>query len=386
MAMEVVTLDIINAMINCWRYADNEKLFRIKRGAVTAVYISDKLTKKEKSYQVFMASLLKDIGDIGSYKSCSMKRASDIRFVKYKNYRSAEIVRTMPEIMPFQYDIADIILESDEKIDGSGFPAGKDKILLESQIIGAAEEYVICFDIEKMQETNSYSEEVLNVLKIVEDEKKLVDFLKNKELLEGEFNRNLNKYNVYKSMISGVEEEQFLSGVAAIIDAKHSYTAGHTKRVAAYSYTIAKELKYSDEELSKVRHAAYLHDIGKLGVDVELLDKVEKLSNEEFDKIKEHARYSYEILADIDGLKKFAFGALHHERVDGKGYPFGLKGDELPEGAKIIAIADVLDALTSNRSYRKPFTFKEAFELMEMMVGTAFDRNIFESSKRCFNI
>ena len=171
----------------------------------------------------------------------------------------------------------------------------------------------------------------------------------------------------------------------SVTQPKHN-TAGHTKRVAAYSYTIAKELKYSDEELSKVRHAAYLHDIGKLGVDVELLDKVEKLSNEEFDKIKEHARYSYEILADIDGLKKFAFGALHHERVDGKGYPFGLKGDELPEGAKIIAIADVLDALTSNRSYRKPFTFKEAFELMEMMVGTAFDRNIFESSKRCFNI
>ncbi len=80
------------------------------------------------------------------------------------------------------------------------------------------------------------------------------------------------------------------------------------------------------------------------------------------------------------------YGALHHERIDGKGYPFGLKGNELPEGAKIIAVADVLDALTSNRSYRKPFTFKEAFELIDMMTETALDEKIVKAAKICFNI
>lgn len=77
---------------------------------------------------------------------------------------------------------------------------------------------------------------------------------------------------------------------------------------------------------------------------------------------------------------------MHHERIDGKGYPFGMKGEELPEGAKIIAVADVLDALTSNRSYRKPFTFKEAFELMDLMIETALDSKVLEAAKRCFNI
>lgn len=384
--MEVVTLDIINAMINCWRYADNNKLVHIKRTAVLATYMSDILTNEEKSYQVFMAALLKDIGDIGSCNYCNMNKETDIKFAKYKNYRSAEIIRTMPEIMPFQYDIADIILESEEKIDGSGFPAGKDKLLLEAQIIGAADDYSLERDIEKMEESKSYSKNIIELLRKVEDEKKLIEMFENQEKIDNEFKSYIKKYNVYKSMISGVEEEQFLSTVAAMIDAKHSYTAGHTKRVAAYSYAIAKELEYSPSELSEIRHAAYLHDIGKLGVDIGILDKPDKLSDEEFEKIKEHARFSYEILEDSPGLKKFVFGALHHERVDGKGYPFGLKGEELPEGAKIIAIADVLDALTSNRSYRKPFTFKEAFELMEMMVGTAFDKEVFEAAKMSFNI
>lgn len=384
--MEVVTLDIINAMINCWRYADNNKLIHIKRTAVISAYMSDRLTNEERSYQVFMAALLKDIGDIGTSNRCGIVEESDKKFGKYKNYRSAEIIRTMPEIMPFQYDIADIILESEEKIDGSGYPAGKDKILTEAQIIGAADEYALDKDIEKMKLSKSYSKEILEILIKVEDEKNLIEMFENQEKIDDEFKSYIKKYNVYKSMISGVEEEQFLSTVAAMIDAKHSYTAGHTKRVAAYSYAIAKELEYSQSELSEIRHAAYLHDIGKLGVDIDILDKPDKLSNDEFEKIKDHARYSYEILEDSPGLKKFAFGALHHERVDGKGYPFGLDGDQLPQGAKIIAIADVLDALTSNRSYRKPFTFKEAFELMEMMVGTAFDKEVFEAAKLAFDI
>ena len=205
-------------------------------------------------------------------------------------------------------------------------------------------------------------------------------------LVEPVFQEELSRYNVYKERIEGVEEEQFLSTVASMIDSKHSYTAGHTKRVAAYSYTIAKGMDYNKDELSEIRYAAYLHDIGKLGIDDSILDKPDKLSNDEFEKIKLHAKYSYEILRESPGLKKFMYGALHHERIDGKGYPFGLKGNELPEGDKIIAVADVLDALTSNRSYRKPFTFKEAFELIDMMTETALDEKIVKAAKICFNI
>jgi len=109
--MEVVTLDIINAMINCLRYADEEKLLFIKKSAVLSKLLGDYINGGEKSYQIFMAALLKDIGHIGNYgindENMSLKDK------KYKNYKSAEIIRVMPEIFAFQYDIADIILEID---------------------------------------------------------------------------------------------------------------------------------------------------------------------------------------------------------------------------------------------------------------------------------
>ena len=382
--MEVVTLDIINAMINCLRYADEEKLLFIKKSAVLSKLLGDYINGGENSYQIFMAALLKDIGHIGNYGINDENMSLNDK--KYKNYKSAEIIRVMPEIFAFQYDIADIILEIDERIDGSGYPAGKERILPEAQIIGVVEDYIKSLNIEKMKLSGKYEDTLLRELEIIVNYDEVAVILSNTYILNEYFQDILAKYNVYKESIEGVEEEQFLSTVAAMIDFKHSYTAGHTKRVAAYSYAIAKEMDYTKERLAEIRYAAYLHDIGKLGVDIGILDKPDKLTNDEFEKIKLHALYSYEILRDSPGLKKFSFGALHHERIDGKGYPFGMKGEELPEGAKIIAVADVLDALTSNRSYRKPFTFKEAFELMDLMIETALDSKVLEAAKRCFNI
>lgn len=382
--MEVVTLDIINAMINCLRYADEEKLLFIKKSTVLSKFLGDYINGGKKSYQIFMAALLKNIGHIGNYGINDENMSPNDK--KYKNYKSAEIIRVMPEIFAFQYDIADIILEIDERVDGSGYPAGKESILLEAQIIGVVEDYIKNPDIEKMMSSGKYDIAILKELEIIVNYDEVAVMLSNTYMLNEYFQDILAKYNVYKESIEGVEEEQFLSTVAAMIDFKHSYTAGHTKRVAAYSYAIAKEMDYTKEHLAEIRYAAYLHDIGKLGVDIGILDKPDKLTNDEFEKIKLHALYSYEILRDSPGLKKFSFGALHHERIDGKGYPFGMTGEELPEGAKIIAVADILDALTSNRSYRKPFTFKEAFELMELMTETALDAKVLEAAKRCFNI
>lgn len=376
--MEVVTLDVLGALLNSLKYANKEQYEKLKKTFIISNYLAMEV-KEEKVYNVSMAALLRNIGSIG------IDEYPDEKSRRYRTYKSAEIIRIMPEIIPFQYDIADIILEIDERIDGSGYPAGKDNILEEAQIVGLVEEYIKKGDIEKI-ECKKFDIKLYETLKKLLASDGVKNIIENEKKLDIIFKKHVNSYNIFKEYIEGVEEEQFLSTIASLIDAKHKYTAGHTRRVASYSYSIAKEMRYSEEEMSHLRYSAYLHDIGKLAVELNILDKPGKLTNEEFDKMKKHAEYSYRILEDSPKLKTFAEGALHHERVDGKGYPFGLKGNDIPEVAKIIAIADVLDALTSNRAYRKPFTFKEAFELMEMMIDTAFDGKVFKYAKICFNI
>jgi len=378
--MEVVTLDVINAVINSLKYVNPEKLKNTKLRVALSTMLSKEINE-EYSYKIFMAALLKDISSLGQVTISEEPKEKRNRI-----YKSTEIVRSMPEIIPFQYNIADIILEIEEKLDGSGHPAGKTKIKPEAEIIGIAEDYIKYKNIQALKFEEKYNQEMVSKLENIITNEKKMEIINYPINLEEYISKYLITYNVYKEEIKGVEEEQFLSMIASIIDAKHSYTGGHSKRVAAYSYAIAQELFYSEEKLNEIRYASYLHDIGKLGVDISLLDKDSKLTEEEFEKIKLHAKYSYEILQETQRLKRFAYGALHHERIDGKGYPFGLKGDEIPEGAKIIAVADILDALTSNRSYRKPFTFEEAFELLDMMVGTALDTDIVEAAKRRFNI
>lgn len=374
--MEVVTLDIIGAVMNSLNYASPVKF----RGLKKRIYLSSELMKtidEGRAYQASLAALLKEIGNI--------KKIVDLKEPEKGNYKSVEILRKMPGIIPMQYSIADIILDVDERIDGSGFPSGKTKVASEAQVIGIIESYFEALDIEKLY-TPEFNEKYIKKLDELLKKEEVQKVLNSKELLDEWFEDEKRIFNVYKEEIEGVEEEQFLETIASIIDAGHSYTAGHTKRVASYSFKIAKDLGYEGDELIEVRYAAYLHDIGKLVISEELLNKPGKLTEKEYEMIKKHAEYSYKILEASPRLKRYSAGALHHERIDGKGYPFGLKGDEIPEVAKIIAIVDILDALTSNRPYRNPATFKEAFNIMESMVDIALDREIFEVAKISFDI
>jgi HD-GYP domain-containing protein (c-di-GMP phosphodiesterase class II) len=327
------------------------------------------LIKDESSFTVTTAAMLKDIGDM---------KSPDIKHVS--NYASAELIRVMPEIIPLQYEIADIILDSNEKIDGTGFYKKSD-ISIESQIVAIIDEFLLT---NKIPETG-YDNIVIKGLKKIIDIDYIKVMLNKTDYIDNLFDHILKKNNVYKIKLDSVEEEQFLSVIASIIDSGHEYTGGHTKRVATYSYVLGKELGYDKEKLSEIRYAAYLHDIGKLVIDVNILDKPDKLDNYEFEKIKAHALYSYKILQDSPQLKNISYGALHHERLDGKGYPFGLSAKDIPQETRIITFADILDALTSNRPYRKPLTFKKALEIMEnTMVGKSIDPEIFEIAKFLF--
>jgi len=141
-----------------------------------------------------------------------------------------------------------------------------------------------------------------------------------------------------------------VKALAAAIDAKDAYTHGHSFRVAKFSLAIGNKLNLNDKALADLEVAAYMHDLGKIGIPEEILGKPGKLTTEEFNEVKRHPVLTSKILEPIKLPDFIVEGAvLHHERLDGSGYPFGLKGQKIPLFARIIAVADVFDALTSSR-------------------------------------
>ena len=172
-----------------------------------------------------------------------------------------------------------------------------------------------------------------------------------------------------KNLTVGVTE-----ALANAIDAKDKYTNGHSIRVAEYSKMIAEKAGKSEDECYKIYYAALLHDVGKIGVPGEIINMNRRLTDEEFSHIKQHPVVGNQILSSIKEHPWLSLGAhFHHERYDGRGYPEGLKGDEIPEIGRIIAVADAYDAMTSNRSYRNAIPQNVVREEMVKGSGTQFD-------------
>jgi HD-GYP domain-containing protein (c-di-GMP phosphodiesterase class II) len=153
-----------------------------------------------------------------------------------------------------------------------------------------------------------------------------------------------------------------------IIDFRNRFTATHSSGVAASAEVLAKLVGLSEFKCRQIKIAGYLHDLGKLAVSPEILNKGGKLTRKEFDIIKRHPFYTYKILDRVKGLEEIKIWAsYHHERVDGQGYPFHTKGEKLPIEARIMAVADVFTALTEDRPYRKGMTLQEALSILEEM-------------------
>ena len=168
--------------------------------------------------------------------------------------------------------------------------------------------------------------------------------------------------------------EQTAEALANAIDAKDKYTHGHSSRVAMYSEKIARKAGMSDEECENIYFAGLLHDVGKIGISDQIINKEGKLTDEEYAQIKMHPVYGNQILASINKSPYLSIGAHHHhERYDGKGYPDHLKGEDIPEVARIIAVADAYDAMTSKRSYRDPIPQDKVREELVKGIGTQFD-------------
>lgn len=177
---------------------------------------------------------------------------------------------------------------------------------------------------------------------------------------------------------SSEENRQLFIGtvkaLAAAIDGKDPYTRGHSERVSRFSMAIGQRLGLSDEEVEKIRISALLHDVGKISIDDKILKKPAALTDEEYEIMKGHPQKGFKIMSQIPAMKEFLPGMyMHHEMVNGKGYPQGLQGDEIPLMGKIVAVADTFDAMTTDRPYQKAMKFEDALARIESFVGTRYD-------------
>jgi HD-GYP domain-containing protein (c-di-GMP phosphodiesterase class II) len=180
--------------------------------------------------------------------------------------------------------------------------------------------------------------------------------------------------------------ELFLGSIrmlAAAIDEKDPYTRGHSGRVAKYSTIIGEQLGLPAAELEKIRISALLHDVGKIGVDDRVLKKPGSLTPEEFELMKQHPTKGANIMRPVAQLKEMLPGIeMHHEHVDGGGYPHGLRADDIPLMARIIAVADTLDAITTNRPYQSAMDLEFAMNRVRALTGTKFDKAVVDALER----
>lgn len=189
-------------------------------------------------------------------------------------------------------------------------------------------------------------------------------------------------YDSVQKLQQKVEEvksfnHRFLTTMAASIDARDRYTSGHSLRVAHWGREIAKDIGLAPERVEEIYIGGILHDIGKIGIEDEILNKKGRLTPEEYDRIKQHTVIGYEIILQA-GMFNELLPAIrsHHERIDGKGYPDGLVGNEIPLMAKILAISDAFDAMVADRPYRKGLPVEEALQEIRRGSGTQFDEEL----------
>jgi HD-GYP domain-containing protein (c-di-GMP phosphodiesterase class II) len=225
-----------------------------------------------------------------------------------------------------------------------------------------------------------------------------VDNIKTKKpLLESDINilmgiANQIGISIHNAKLIEARFRQFqsiLQVLAATTDARDPITAGHSEKVTEYAVGICNELGLAYNYTEMIRVASLLHDYGKIGVDDAILKKPGRLTPEEYDHIKTHAPKTKSILEQVnfEGIYKEVpeIAGAHHEKLDGTGYPNGLKGDEIHFGAKIIAVADVFEALTSKRHYRDPMMVNDAFEHLQNNIGVHFEKQCVEALMRFYN-
>lgn len=197
-----------------------------------------------------------------------------------------------------------------------------------------------------------------------------------------------NRVEVYASVLDEIKKDinesetelvTSIKTLISVINAKDRYTYAHTERVVMFSRMMAEALGLSERDRKSLVYGAYMHDIGKINIPVEVLNKKMPLTDEEWECLKQHSQHGVEIIRNVESLKEIIpLIRHHHEKYNGTGYPLGLKGEEIPYIVRILTIIDSFDAMTSNRPYNIPKTYEEAFEELRRCRGTQFDPELVE--------
>ena len=298
--------------------------------------------------------------------------------------------------LPFDTDMSGVILYHHENADGTG-PFGKrwDEIPLFARIIH------ICDMVDVIGNSCDFSDG--NWVKAQSFIKKNRDILFDSECVDA-FLGVFSEEN-FVSMSQDAFEEELWKKIprqkrscdfntckniadffARIVDYKSEFTGKHSLGVAQKAAELAEYMGYSEADIEKIYMAGALHDIGKMAIGNEILEKPGRLSDEEFSRMKNHAGYTYMILSDVEDFEEVRdWAALHHEKLDGTGYPFGRTGAELNEPERIMACVDIYQALTESRPYKSGMTHENACAILEDMAGKGWiDAAITEKIKKCF--
>jgi len=353
---------------------------------------------KESALSIYIAGLLHDAATFDlsnrlAHHKDHMENIEDAN-VRIHTQKGAAIVASLPGFIP----IAKIILDHHEWISGEGYPRGlkQDEISLESQILRIADKIGFLIDTKEVTKIEGLQRALEDRIGR-EFSKDLYDCLV----------AQLKKNDIWKSVIDEKELARLTKKIFAqlpvekdegltcnknllfffgrILDAKHSYTEGHSRRVSYFSVLIVLALDLPDEKVETTELAAFLHDIGKVGIPKSILDKKGRLSREEFQITKKHASFSHKIVKRISTFENLAnIVGSDQEHWDGSGYPEGLKMEEIPIEARIIFIADAFDAMTSNRSYHKAISVQDAVNELKKCSGKDFDPNIVNVACKLF--
>ncbi|MFG1462764.1 HD domain-containing phosphohydrolase [Xanthobacter sp. DSM 24535] len=308
--------------------------------------------------------------------------------IETRCHRGAEIARGMR----FSEAVADAIQALDEHWDGTGLPLGLSgtaiplhaRIALLAQV---ADVFLISAGpkaarAEIRRRSGSWFDPTLaRALEEAAAQPGFWDLLKAPDLPHRLFALEPAQH---ATMVDEDLMDDIAHGFAAVIDAKSPFTAGHSDRVASLADAIAEELGCNAEHRRWLRRMALLHDIGKLGVSNIILDKPGLLDSEERSIMERHAVYTAEILGRISAFAALApVAAAHHERLDGKGYPLGLKGGQIAFETRILTVADIFDALTADRPYRKALPVAQALDILDQGAGTVVDAQCVAALKAC---
>jgi len=391
--MEINTTRTINELVSAIAYvldvmSEGTNLYHSWRVGIFSSEFAKTIDPNERK-DIFYASLLHDIGYLALPEHIThyLFTHEDPRqnpIILSHTIIGAELTSQIPNLST----IAKLILNHHEWYNGKGYPLGRQRkeIPLGAQVIQIADQLDLLLrdesirgiaDVEKAMiswKNERASEELVDTVLDIMKKSRILDEVTEKDKIADVFKRvraETGQIDIPASVDAvGIACEVF----SQLIDTKHPSMIGHSKRVSVYSMLIALAMNLSHDDITKTKWSALLHDVGKLGISRSLINKPGKLTPEEFDTVKLHAVYTRELLETITDFKDVSLiASSDHERFDGRGYPVGLKGDQIPIGTKIISIADAFDAMTSTRTYRKAMSKETACEEIEKCAGSQFD-------------